>query len=208
MMYDLNCMEKYLLNLIQSPFLYKLQQSISGANDLKIEAIESEVDIKKVKTVLDIGCGIGDTSLIFQNLNVNYLGIDLNKKRIDYAEKNYGNQQTIFKTLSVDQLDKNLSFDLVLCFGLVHHLKDQEIFQFLKKVKNSNFEFSQIIFLDPVRLKNQSILATLLHKVDIGQNIKNKKEYENFFQEFTYNSEVIFSKKLKWAPTIKMVVRG
>lgn len=207
-MYDLNCMEKYLLNLIQSPFLYKLQQSISGANDLKIEAIESEVDIKKVKTVLDIGCGIGDTSLIFQNLNVNYLGIDLNKKRIDYAEKNYGNQQTIFKTLSVDQLDKNLSFDLVLCFGLVHHLKDQEIFQFLKKVKNSNFEFSQIIFLDPVRLKNQSILATLLHKVDIGQNIKNKKEYENFFQEFTYNSEVIFSKKLKWAPTIKMVVRG
>jgi|TARA_Y100000389_G_C17252470_1_gene408817 SAM-dependent methyltransferase len=199
-------MEKYLLNLIQSPILYKLQQSFGGANDLKREAIESEVDIKNVKTVLDIGCGIGDTSLIFQNLDINYLGIDLNKKRIDYANKNYGNPQTFFKKLSVEHLDKNLSFDLVLCFGLVHHLKDKEISNFLKKISNSNFEFKKIIFLDPVKLSDQSFLATLLHKIDIGQNIKSQEEYDAFFNDFNRDYEILFSKKLKWAPTIKMTV--
>jgi 2-polyprenyl-3-methyl-5-hydroxy-6-metoxy-1,4-benzoquinol methylase len=201
-------MEKYFLNIIQSPFLYKLQQSLTGANDLKKEAIESEVDIKNVKTVLDIGCGIGDTSLIFQNLNIDYLGIDLNKKRIDYANKNYGNSQTLFKELSVEQLDQNSSFDLVLCFGLVHHLKDAEVSKFLGKIRTSNFEFNKIIFLDPVKLLNQSFLATILHKTDIGQNIKSKEEYDTFFSEFNRNSEIIFSKKLKWAPTIKMTVKN
>ena len=174
--------------------------------DLKREAIESEVDIKNVKTVLDIGCGIGDTSLIFQNLDINYLGIDLNKKRIDYANKNYGNPQTFFKKLSVEHLDKNLSFDLVLCFGLVHHLKDKEISNFLKKISNSNFEFKKIIFLDPVKLSDQSFLATLLHKIDIGQNIKSQEEYDAFFNDFNRDYEILFSKKLKWAPTIKMTV--
>ena len=45
---------------------------------------------------------VANPFLIFQNLNIDYLGIDLNKKRIDYANKNYGNSQTLFKELSVD----------------------------------------------------------------------------------------------------------
>jgi hypothetical protein len=93
-----------------------------------------------------------------------------------------------------------------LCFGLVHHLKDKEISNFLKKISNSNFEFKKIIFLDPVKLSDQSFLATLLHKIDIGQNIKSQEEYDAFFNDFNRDYEILFSKKLKWAPTIKMTV--
>ncbi len=200
-------MEKYLLNLFQLPFLYKLQQSFSGANDLKKKVMKSEIDFNKIKKVLDIGCGIGDTSLIFKDYDIQYFGIDLNKKRINYAKKYYSSPNNSFRSISVEDLaDENLSFELVLCFGLIHHLKDSEISEFLNKIKSNNFEYEKIILLDPVKVPNQSILATILHKLDIGQNIKTEEEYISFFEDFNIKSEIIYSSKLKWAPSIKITL--
>ncbi|MBM7624443.1 class I SAM-dependent methyltransferase [Sporohalobacter salinus] len=37
------------------------------------------------KKILDFGCGVGSTSSIFNSKN--YLGVDINQKRIEYAQK-------------------------------------------------------------------------------------------------------------------------
>ncbi len=199
-------MEKYLLNIIQGPFVYNLQQNFFGANELKKTVIESEIDLKEISKVLDLGCGIGDSSLLFDNLNIKYLGIDSSKSRIDYANKHFKSENNLFKQISVQNFRGQEVFDLVLCFGLIHHLTDAEAVELIKEINSKEFKFKKLIFLDPVKVKRQGVLATIFHKLDIGQNIKTQEGYKNYFKNFNIKSEIVYSNKIIKLPIHKVTI--
>jgi len=83
--------------------------------------------LKWVKTVLDVGCGLGlDYALYLEHeINVDYVGIDACKGFVEYNKKLYPEAKFIHgKSYDLPFDDK--SFDLVTCRHVLEHLKEAE----------------------------------------------------------------------------------
>lgn len=81
----------------------------------------------KAKQVLDIGCGIGDTSVFFAKRGAKVVGIDISPKAIEISKKlsklHQTNNLTKFKTGDIQKLDyKANSFDIVNGKAVLHHV--------------------------------------------------------------------------------------
>ena len=78
--------------------------------------------IKKNESVLDIGCAQGGMFKILKKKfsNINYTGIDFNKKMINLAKKK--NKKNIFFYYDKNSYYKffNKKFDVVIIFGILH----------------------------------------------------------------------------------------
>jgi len=186
--------------------MYKFQQSLGATDEFHKDIVSSEINLNKVRNVLDIGCGIGADSDLFNNQSTNYLGIDLDARRIEFANQTFGTVNKSFKQMSLNDLSIKEVYDLVLIFGVFHHLSDFEIENFLLKIKsNSNF-FKKIILLDPVKLPNQKNITKFLHFLDIGGNIKTEKEYLIPFKGYKFIHKIVNSKKMSFMPFIKTVI--
>ena len=76
-----------------------------------------EVGVEDGQSVLDVGCGFGDfyDFLLSQNINVDYVGVDINKNFIKVAKQK--NKSVIFH-LSDTSSFSNDSFDWVVASGI------------------------------------------------------------------------------------------
>ena len=83
------------------------------------------------KKTLEFGCGTGINSFIFDPKL--YLGVDIDEQRIDYARKLCPNH--CFKVVGTELagIDEG-SYDVILVAGVLHHLTDQQIQVYLKKL--------------------------------------------------------------------------
>lgn len=199
-------MQKKILNFIQSPTMYKFQQHLSGSDELHNYSIAEEVNLNDLKNVLDIGCGIGNDSKLFNNKTTSYLGIDIDQKRIDFANQFYSNENVSFENTSINELKINQAFDLVLIFGVFHHLTDEEIENFVENIKLNSRYFKKIIILDPVKVHNQGVLATLFQILDVGANIKDENGYLKFFETLNFSSSIVYPSKFSFIPILKTVI--
>ncbi len=85
---------------------------------------------KKEINVLDVGCGNGRFGLFLDEnspgAEINYLGIDFSQKLLAEAKKDLRSTKINYNLVEKDILQKlNLKskkFDLIVCFGLIHHL--------------------------------------------------------------------------------------
>jgi SAM-dependent methyltransferase len=73
-------------------------------------------------SLLDIGCGIGQYSTLASG---EYLGIDLNRRYINYAQSRRGGPGRSFRCVDVRDLSaEGRSFDVVLMVDFLHHLDE------------------------------------------------------------------------------------
>jgi ubiquinone/menaquinone biosynthesis C-methylase UbiE len=71
------------------------------------------------KSILDVGCGLGDLVEYLETRGIRdyvYIGIDISREFINFAELKYGNQNVSFHVEDVLSLN-NLSADVVLASG-------------------------------------------------------------------------------------------
>jgi ubiquinone/menaquinone biosynthesis C-methylase UbiE len=141
--------------------------------------VKEQTNIK----ILDIGCGPADVLENFQKIN--YYGFDTNQEYINHAKKKYKNKKPklycrefVFK--DAQTLPK---MDYVLLFGIIHHLKDNEINKLLKLCKKILKRKGKLIVVEPVLLKKQNIIAKTLIKLDRGSNVKSKQNYIKTFKK-------------------------
>ena len=94
---------------------------------------EMEFIKKYTKTedrVLDYGCGNGRLLGLFANRKIKYFGVDVSKKLIDYARKEYyGKDDVQFKKISSSQVSlafKNNYFKTIYAVAVFHHLPDKK----------------------------------------------------------------------------------
>lgn len=85
--------------------------------------------LTKNQKVLDIGCGQG---LTLKRMAVTYkvsgVGIDVSKESIKYANDNFGGSKLKYVVADATFLPfKNNSFDVVVSFDALEHIKDQEM---------------------------------------------------------------------------------
>lgn len=85
--------------------------------------------------VLDLGCGNGRVRQIFQDIDIDYTGVDASEKLIKIARKNYPNAR--FQVADALSLPfPNNSFDKVYSIAVLHHIPSEELrLQFLKEAK-------------------------------------------------------------------------
>ena len=199
-------MEKKIINLIQSPAIYQFQQKIGGMEEFYKNIINSEVNLNQIKNVLDIGCGLGSHSEFFDK-DSNYIGIDLNIKRVNYAIEKYQSTNRVFECSSINNLKTNLEFDLAILIGVIHHLSNKEIEDFVSDLKSSTLKINKLIILDPVKIPKQKLLSKILQKLDVGANIKLQHEYTKFYDGLNFKSEVLYNEKLSFTPFLKTVIK-
>jgi len=132
--------------------------------------------------MLDIGCG---TAEILKHLpeDMEYYGFDASDDYIRQANIQFGHRAT-FKAELVRQasIDDLPNVDLVLAFGLLHHLNDNEASTLFELAHQALKPSGTVITIDPVYTDQQSSLARWIISKDRGQNIRTAERYQQLVQ--------------------------
>lgn len=106
----------------------------TGLKTLKIHIERYEFagqNIKKGK-ILDIACGVGYGSTILLKENANeieqIIGVDISKEAIEYANKKYKNEKTVFVKKNAFQYTSENQFDTIISLETIEHLQSPQKF--------------------------------------------------------------------------------
>ncbi|MCD5396934.1 MAG: class I SAM-dependent methyltransferase [Candidatus Pacebacteria bacterium] len=154
--------------------------------------------------ILDLGCGNARfAKFLTENLNksisINYVGIDFSKDLLNLGTKELLKIQKErknfkFKLINLNFIEENFNlnkkFDLIVLFGVMHHIYDEKIRIILfNKInlllnKNDQFIFTTWQFLNNERQRkkildlNSEKGKNILEKFDLNKKyFKNNKDY-------------------------------
>jgi ubiquinone/menaquinone biosynthesis C-methylase UbiE len=170
-----------------TPKLYHLFVRPRFMTDLYInKLIRKKFDLEN-KKVLDFGCGIGSSSYICSPDN--YLGIDPDSERVDYAQRIYPNHT--FRILEEKQLPlTDGSIDYVLIVAVLHHIPSAEIQLYLQEFKRILKQHGKVIVIEPYLDNNCRFNKRLMSFFDNGKYIRNEKDYLGIFKSNSFQTDV------------------
>jgi SAM-dependent methyltransferase len=111
----------------------KLQKRVISNSDFTYRSILFFLNKygKKSQKVLDIGCGVGTTSLFLGSSKKNVVGIDISKTGISVAKKNAEklnlDKLVKFKVLDFPNKLPTGKFDLIICSEVLEHIKNDKM---------------------------------------------------------------------------------
>ncbi|GAB6100055.1 class I SAM-dependent methyltransferase [Halanaerocella petrolearia] len=107
------------------------------------------------KTVMDVGCGFADlfSYLNKNNININYIGIDIVPDFIDYCKEEYPQQEFYCKNVMLD-FDKLPKADIVIALGILNYNFDEV----------SNFEYSKLFIKKIFQISKEKVVIDFLSK--------------------------------------------
>ena len=170
-------MMKSIINkLSKNLHLFVYLRKIIEFNFIFIEKIlKKEINdrSKKIK-ILDIGCGSGEISRFFNNLD--YIGIDVNSDYIEFARKIYKKN---FEVMNAQKLRfKKHYFDYVVIIGVLHHIDDKNCNLILNEIKRVIKDTGKIIIIEDVNTQSKiDLLGNIIRKLDVGEHIRTQKEW-------------------------------
>ena len=128
----------------------------------------------KTIKILDLGCGSGEMSRFFEDLD--YKGIDLNSKYIEFAKNIYKND---FEVMNAQNLKfENNTFDYVVVIGVLHHIDDENCNIILNEIKRVIKDTGKIIIIEDVNTQSKiDLLGNIIRKLDVGNHIRTEKEW-------------------------------
>jgi ubiquinone/menaquinone biosynthesis C-methylase UbiE len=174
--YRWNALSKTMLNILDNPFFYNLRFVVAGDQKLTKNFIITNYQQFHCQSVLDVGCGTGDFSLLFPSKK--YLGIDINKNYIHFARGRYLKYIFLLSDISDYKLKKY--FDATLLISVLHHLNNDQAIKILSKICNCTKKIIIVIDLNP----KTSLLKKILIKLDRGKFIRNTKEKVALLSQF------------------------
>ena len=159
------------------PSLY----SIAARNRLIVRSISkiisSYLDIE-TKTVLDFGCGVGSLATIFPPAN--YLGVDADARRIEYARSHKGGYT--FGLVTGEELDvPPQSIDTILVIGTLHHMPDSVVKACFVEFHRVLTPSGQVVALEPFIGTGAGAISRLTSALDRGSYIRTIEEYVALF---------------------------
>ena len=131
--------------------------------------------------VLDYGCGVGYFCRLFNHKK--YIGLDINKSFIKHAKKI--NRKYVFKNFQEGISTKNKKkINAVLLNNVVHHLSDTQVAEAFLFFRNNTKKKTKILIIEPLFPTKFFALEFFMKVIDIGNYIKNKKEYLEMFSNY------------------------
>ena len=115
----------------------------------KFSEIINLMDLKN-KKILDIGCGPGVLLSLLPEDYESATGLDLSKKQINFAKKQFKNLKKI-NWISKDfkEMDFKEKFDYIIIAEFLEHITYQDSIDLLKKTKNLLAEDGKLIITTP-----------------------------------------------------------
>ena len=110
----------------------------------------------KVHKVLDVGCGVGSHCGYLKNLGYSPIGIDLNKKLIEYAKKHFPNIPFSVADQTKYKLKEKFDAVYTICTVISYVITNEDLFKTLKN-HNASLKkngllvistFNPIVFID------------------------------------------------------------
>jgi len=192
-----------------SPRLYGSVQSLIRGRNFQKHFVEKYLNLSPGMAVLDVGCGTGWLYSAIRDLHCEYTGIDSCEKRIRTCKERFENNEAfhVEKAEGIKSLPAN-KYDMVIAFGLLHHLKDNEAKSFAEGAHRCLKKGGQLITADGVFLEKQNIVKKILIKLDRGKFIRNPHEYKKIIQKYFPNPECYLEDKMFFMPYDLFVIRA
>ena len=149
-------------------------------NDFKaIRAIiRRELDVAPGVRTLDLGCGPGAFSDLFEAGD--YVGVDMNARYIDHARKHRKGAFVVGDARKVDLPDAR--FDQILIFGLLHHLPDEDVRAVLSESRRMLAPGGRILAIEDIpAISRLNLVGHLIHQVENGEHIRPVEDYRTLY---------------------------
>jgi len=171
-------------SILSHPAMYNFTQNILGVKKARKTVVEEYFPKGKSLRVLDIGCGTAEI-LEFLPEDIQYVGFDASEEYIEQAKQRFAHRGEFFAGLVKSAHLENLgSFDIVLAFGVLHHLDDSEAKTLFELASQALNKGGSIITVDPCFTPNQSAIARWLIEHDRGQNVRHETSYQQLAEPF------------------------
>lgn len=159
------------------PFFYRCVRSFLLFGKKKMYTkIKNAVALRDGESILDIGCGPGELSVLFSG---DYTGLEYSKRYVDYAQRKYPNKKFVQgDALKLPFSEK--SFDKVLLASFIHHFSDAEVELVLRNIQN--IVRTSIVLLEPVQRK--SVFYSVFLRMDRGNFIRRFDQQKELVQKY------------------------
>ena len=154
--------------------------------------------------VLDLGCGPGTNTSLFQEKD--YLGIDISEKYIKKARHQHpGYKFTLCDFLSLDE-SLNESFDLILMSGLIHHLNDEIAINFINKSHSLLKKGGKLLAIENCIHSNQSKLKRKIILMDRGEHVRELSQLRKIIGKGKMHGSIIIEENLLLMPYTHAII--
>ena len=165
-----------LYNFVNHPIVYMIFQKLMSGTSFRKKIIKHNIKNKRAR-VLDIGCGPAE--ILNYIPKTEYYGFDIDKRSIKYAKSKFigKNYHFFCKRFVNKDLKRIPKVDYVVLFGILHHLKDNEVRNILRLCKKIMKKNAKLITEDPILLSKQNPIAKFIITRDRGLNVRTKSQY-------------------------------
>lgn len=173
---------RWLYRLLDYPLVYKIVQIVCAPGSERL--LKKHFDFifqNSSGLTLDVGCGPVCNTPVKQSQQV--CGLDINDKYVkEYAavSMHWGVVGSAFKLPFPDE-----SFDECRCFGMLHHLDDEQTAMTVREMVRCTKKNGSVIVIDAVwpKIPWMLPLAWLNHKLDRGQWIRTEQKFTDIVQK-------------------------
>jgi len=139
--------------LVDHAALYNfLQFAISASQRSTKRWAHDWLEPRAGERILDVACGTGEfCGMGPEGDRVDYLGVDINPRYIEYARRRYRGARRAFRVADATQLDlPDGSFDKVLFANAMHHLPDEQNRKILGHIARILKPGGRLVLIDTV----------------------------------------------------------
>ena len=165
------------------PRLYAaVQNTIAATAHQEVKAtLSREISDEKGVEILDIGCGVGDYSVLYKHAK--YTGLDNDHNYIRSSLSNYGRPNVNFIVADATRIPFPAGyFNYCFSVGLYHHLPDDAVVASLQEALRVAAP-GKIIVIDAIFPISGNHLGYLLRRLDRGKFVRTFNAYETLLRK-------------------------
>ncbi len=152
--------------ILEQPLSYRLWQAPFA--EAKFAPVLRHNDLGAVERVLDVGCGPGTNAAHFDAAD--YVGIDLNPRYVDDAERRYGRDFRVADATEFS-VPEGERFDFILINSFLHHIPDPPVRELLANLRRALAPGGHIHIMELV-LPPRPNVGRLLARLDRGDHAR------------------------------------
>ena len=166
-----------LTDILDFPSVYRLWQAPFAS--AKLRPLQHDNDLCNARRVLDVGCGPGTNSPVFSHTD--YLGLDLNERYIEQAQRRYQGRFEVADVRSY-QAPAGESYDFILLNSFLHHIDDQNTSKILANMDSLLSDDGHVHILELV-LPERASVSRWLARHDRGKFPRSLERWKQIFSD-------------------------